>query len=189
MWDSRLHHWIGIWSHWLHLNLVPTRLCVFSKCFWVVSWSHCSHLNSLDKACVAKVLDQKMFFSINRNHQDEITFNKISTYWAPLLEHLFQCFLITLVTFIFDSFMLIWFMWGEIWCLNCFILTLFTFIFKHTMLGLCAFTRVCWNPFITLVTFICNPVWLLCLVVHYTLIKLACPADLISQLYAINYFC
>ena len=97
--------------------------------------------------------------------------------------------MITLVTFIFDSFMLTWFMWGEIWCLNCFILTLFTFIFKHTMLGLCAFTRVCWNPFITLVTFICNPVWLLCLVVHYTLIKLACPADLISQLYAINYFC
>ena len=88
-----LYHWIWIWSHWLHLNLVPTRLCVFSKCFWVVSWSHCSHLNSLDKACVAKVLDQKMFFSINRNHQDEITFNKISTYWAPLFVHLFCCFL------------------------------------------------------------------------------------------------
>ena len=69
----RLHHWIGIWSHWIHLNLVPTHLCVFSKCFWVVSWSHCSHLNSLDKACVAKVLDQKMFFSINQS----VTFVKI----------------------------------------------------------------------------------------------------------------
>ena len=81
-----------------------------------------------DKACVAKVLDQKMFFSINRNHQDEITFNKISTYWAPLLEHLFQCFLITLVTFIFDSFMLTLFMQVEILFLNFFIMTLVTLI-------------------------------------------------------------
>ena len=77
---------------------------------------------------MAKVLDQKMFFSINRNHQDEITFNKISTYWAPLLEHLFQCFLITLVTFIFDSFMLTLFMQVEILFLNCFIITLVTLI-------------------------------------------------------------
>ena len=63
--DLRLHHWHAIRSHWLHLNLVPTRLCVLSKCFWVSSRSHCSHLNSLEKACVAKVPNNELFQYIN----------------------------------------------------------------------------------------------------------------------------
>ena len=74
--DLRLHHWHAIRSHRLHLNLVPTRLCVLSKCFWVSSRSHCSHLNSLEKACVAKVPNNELFQYINwkKTHQYKITF-------------------------------------------------------------------------------------------------------------------
>ena len=56
--------------------------------------------------------------------------------------------------------MLTLFMWVQILFLNCFIITLVTFIFDHTMLGFCAFKRAVWSLFITLVTFISNPVCL-----------------------------
>ena len=85
----RLHHWISIWSHWLHLNMLPPCLCVFSKCFWVASWSHCSHLNrscgKITKLC--SFIVQK--YKLKRNHQDE-------TCWPHLFVTLIQCFKTTL---------------------------------------------------------------------------------------------
>ena len=109
--DLRLHHWHAIRSHRLHLNLVPTRLCVLSKCFWVSSWSHCSHLNSLK----AKVFDQIMIFSswkskMKRNHQDKITFKHYPNLLATIFRTFRWSFLITLLTFILDSFILTLFM-------------------------------------------------------------------------------
>ena len=99
-----LFMWFAIRSQWFHLNLVPTRLCVLSKCFWVSSRSHCSHLNSLEKACVAKVPNNELFQYIR------LHLNIFPIYWPPLFINLDWSFLITLLTFILDSFLLTLFM-------------------------------------------------------------------------------
>ena len=80
--DLRLHHWIANWSHWLHLNLVPTYLwlCVLSKYFWVASWSLITLFtfeHSCQGLCGESTLPNDVLFlkcKLKRNHQDTITF-------------------------------------------------------------------------------------------------------------------
>ena len=81
-------------THWLHLNLLPKCLWVFCKCF---SLWHCSHLNRL----CGKITKLSSFivqkYKLKRNHQDETFVCKFSAFNMS-----------TLVTFIFDSFMMTW---------------------------------------------------------------------------------
>ena len=160
--DLRLHHWIANWSHWLHLNLVPTYLwlCVLSKYFWVASWSLITLFtfeHSCQGLCGESTLPNDVLFlkcKLKRNHQDTITFKYNFNLLGTIVCTFPLLFFSTLVKIIFDSFMLTLFMRVEILFLNCFIITLVTFIFDHIMLGLCAVTKALLSLFITQVTFI-----------------------------------
>ena len=87
-------------------------------------------------------------WNMSLTDQDKITFKHNFNLLGTIVCIFISKFFITLVTFIFESFMLTLFMQVEIWFLNCFIIALVTFIFYHIMLGLCDFTRAFFRLFI-----------------------------------------
>ena len=97
---------------------------MFLSCFMITLFTF---KHSCQGLCGESTQPNNVFFlkyELNRNHQDKITFKHYPNLLATIFRTFWWSFLITLLTFILDSFMLTLFMHDKILFFNCFIITL-----------------------------------------------------------------